>query len=734
MINLSNFVPSQAQYKLLGLGLKYIPKTSTLSKKHIQKSYNDFERRIHLQFFWHNKTQKNSPGILHQFIKSDWSPPISTIDINILNILEKTKHQLYSLGTKHTLNNIQKTQHRTLQSLKKIDYIIFKSADKGASIVIQNKQNYLLEAKRQLANQKHYLPIQQPTVTSVLPQINLILKKLLNCKYINFKEYIWLLAETKSNPRLIYFLPKIHKKIPSWTNLYTPTARPITSDLNSPTYHISRLIDLFLKPFATTHPSYVKDTPHFLQRLKSTSFSPNCHLITLDVSSLYTNIKPDLGIQYIKKTLELAPNPNRPDSLMLQLIELCLKHNDFYFHNQLYLQICGISMGLIPSPHIADIFLAQLEKQVLNSTNHLPSLYIRYLDDIFIIWEHPINLFDTLLNEFNNHCDSIKFTPTIHTQQIPFLDIIVHKGPQFQLSGILDTKTFLKPTDTQELLHKKSFHPQHTFKGILKSQTLRYHRNSSNTTSLHNSILQLHSVLKTRGYTTTFLNKIKRQTLHQIHNKNQNTHTNTTLSHCNTPTCSINKYFNPNPTVTHLNNTYTTTQPLSCESSNLIYSIQCFLCKKLYIGQTSQTLRNRITAHISNIKNHKPTTLAKHINKCTNYTNPNIIPIIINPLFQIPILTDQKLNNIALLTTETKFIKQLNTMHPYGINLKSEAPPNIPFIYTHSESSPQAKQIILNTYQQIQIQFPHIYKSNLISAYRRPKNIKDFLIQTKYTH
>ena len=40
---------------------------------------------------------------------------------------------------------------------------------------------------------------------------------------------------------------------------------------------------------------------------------------------------------------------------------------------------------------------------------------------------------------------------------------------------------------------------------------------------------------------------------------------------------------------------------LSCKSKNIVYIIECYKCKKVYIGST-QTLNTRIALHKSNIK------------------------------------------------------------------------------------------------------------------------------------
>ena len=76
----------------------------------------------------------------------------------------------------------------------------------------------------------------------------------------------------------------------------------------------------------------------------------------------------------------------------------------------------------------------------------------------------------------NSHHPSITVKAELSSESMHFLDTVVYKGNRFKETGTLDTKVYFKPTDTLELLHKKSHHPNHTFKGLIKSQILRYVR------------------------------------------------------------------------------------------------------------------------------------------------------------------------------------------------------------------------------------------------------------------
>ena len=60
---------------------------------------------------------------------------------------------------------------------------------------------------------------------------------------------------------------------------------------------------------------------------------------------------------------------------------------------------------------------------------------------------------------------------------------------------------------------------------------------------------------------------------------------------------------------------YKTHRKITCRSSNLIYCIECKWCSKQYVGQTKNQLSVCMNNHISSIKNHMDTPLARHMNR-----------------------------------------------------------------------------------------------------------------------
>ena len=129
-----------------------------------------------------------------------------------------------------------------------------------------------------------------------------------------------------------------------------------------------------------------------------------------------------------------------------------------------------------------------------------PLSYMRYLDDIWGIWQHSEAEFDCFLNILNTHDPSITLKSCKHFSSVDFLDTTTFKGPDFATSLTLEVKVFFKPTDTHALLHASSFHSKHTFAGLLKSQLLRFQRICSRTSDFWQAVRVLFEALALRGY------------------------------------------------------------------------------------------------------------------------------------------------------------------------------------------------------------------------------------------
>lgn len=71
----------------------------------------------------------------------------------------------------------------------------------------------------------------------------------------------------KDQDRKFYLLPKVHKPRNKWPQTNMPEGRPLVSDCGTESRRASELIDHFIKPLANKHPSYLKDTYDFLDKI-----------------------------------------------------------------------------------------------------------------------------------------------------------------------------------------------------------------------------------------------------------------------------------------------------------------------------------------------------------------------------------------------------------------------------------------------------------------------------------
>ena len=113
----------------------------------------------------------------------------------------------------------------------------------------------------------------------------------------------------------------------------------------------------------------------------------DCHLVTHDVTSLYTNIHTPTGIQAAKEVLDkfrpqIGLKPTN-ESLIGRL-ELVLTKNNFQFNNQHYLEIKGCAMGTRVVPSFGNTHMGKFEDDNVYTYHLQRFIYLRYLDDIFL--------------------------------------------------------------------------------------------------------------------------------------------------------------------------------------------------------------------------------------------------------------------------------------------------------------------------------------------------------------
>lgn len=739
MINLSqtNFGPSEIH--VLEKGLNFIPTPKVITKTPILEAATKFSRRLKLAYRFRNSKNVRTQKFVK---KSEWTPNETEMPKEVLETIQKINNDLSELNIPKPKKNLSYPEFKALNAIRNNSAIIIKPADKGSATVIMDKQNYINEGHRQLSDDRYYKKIHSPIFRDTATKISEILTDLKNRHFISQKQLEYLQPPNDPRPRHMYLLPKIHKPIEKWPTPHQPPGRPIISDCSSESYAVSEYIDHFLAPLACKHDSYLKDTPDFLNKLKQARVTPDTLIITMDVEQMYPNIDHDAGLAAVKKAFDNNPDPTRPDEEILKLLEISLKNNDFDFNGETFLQTKGTAMGKRFAPSYANIFMANWETEAFKKCYQLPTLYFRFLDDIYIHWDHGRENFETFFRIMNNHDPSIKLTVRSEETENDYLDTTVFKGPLTAETGILDTKVFFKPTDTHQLLHKESYHPKHTFRGILKSQILRFYRNCSQKVDFDKACAFVFHKLRQRGYSERSLRYIKSETLQKLNSGESFTPPGIDIEPdteyhgqpCKHQFCFICDDVRESSSV--ISNTtkfvFKLHHNMDCNSSNLIYLVNCKECKKQYIGKTKNSLRRRAHGHRNDI-------IHKRFAQCETATHFNtgactLEDFQITPIFQCPKFDDLTLRAKVLHQTEQHFIRAFKSYLPYGINIsldKFTDSRTIHLSIPFSEGSRLAANIIREHFIELQKLLPHAFPHFMVTAYSRNKNIKDMLVSSK---
>ena len=289
-------------------------------------------------------------------------------------------------------------------------------------------------------------------------------------------------------PPKFYTLPKIHKK--------SNPGRPVISSISCHTTNISKYVDHHLQEHVSKLPSYVKDTTDFINKIKDLTVPDNAILATMDVSSLYTNIPNDEGIEAVCETLSQNNYPTTINHVITTFLKLILILNNFVFNGYHYIQTKGCAMGTKCAPSYANIFMGQFEAKNIYSKIKDKSLqYLRYIDDIFMIWTGTPEELTSFASEINQVHPSIKFTFENSLTEINFLDTTVYRQ-----NNQLLTKVYRKPTDRSMYLHSNSYHPSNLKRNIPYGQALRMKKIFSEDAEFQKAILSMEKAFSDRGY------------------------------------------------------------------------------------------------------------------------------------------------------------------------------------------------------------------------------------------
>ena len=167
-------------------------------------------------------------------------------------------------------------------------------------------------------------------------------------------------------------------------------------------------------------------------------------------------------------------------------------------------------MGSPLGPVIANIFMVELEKQLIPTMGDDLDLWFRYVDDTFtFIKKEKV---DDVIRILNNFHERIKFTYEKESNNsIAFLDVTVLR----KTDGSFDTDIHRKKTDTNVYLNWNSCAPRSWKIGTLKGLVRRAFLVCSTAEFRRKEINHLKSVFKNNGFPSRIISNV----VHEVETK-----------------------------------------------------------------------------------------------------------------------------------------------------------------------------------------------------------------------
>ena len=330
-------------------------------------------------------------------------------------------------------------------------------------------------------------------------------------------------------------------------------------------------------------------------------------MVSYDVSSLFTNVPIQEAIDVIRDMLQEDETLDERTVLspgrIAELLETCLRSTYFSYQGDFYEQVEGAAMGSPVSAVVANLYMEFFEEMALTSAPDKPALWKRYVDDIWCIVKKGKE--EELLDHLNSVRPSIKFTMELEKDgKLPFLDCSLQRGED----GMLTSTVYRKPTHTDRYLHYTSHHPVHVKRGVVRSLYDRARRVTNMESDLGREEDHLHRVFSNNGYPEAIIRAGSEgspgRREEEVRDEQGDKPLVVTIPYVSGLSEDIRRVCRRFNIKTAFKSGMTLRAQLSrvkdklptSMSSCVVYSIPCS-CGKVYIGETTRRLEQRISEH-----------------------------------------------------------------------------------------------------------------------------------------
>ena len=236
----------------------------------------------------------------------------------------------------------------------------------------------------------------------------------------------------------------------------------------------------------------------------------NFMFVSFDFKDLYTNILFKDAERVIMECCRFFEIGDRESNLILDLYKFCNDCNYFNVGRDLFKQVKGVSMGCYFSKEISDLVLLHSEYQYYKEghSQHL-KLLRRYADDGLLMFSG--GEFSSYLTEteklMHYYPSNLVVNITFNSNFCQYLDLKLAIDDVSFSKGMVHYSTFFKPLHKFTYLDPSSDHPSFVFRGLIRTECVRYFRNSLTREDYKHTVDLFTMRLLKRGYDIGYIRR-----------------------------------------------------------------------------------------------------------------------------------------------------------------------------------------------------------------------------------
>lgn len=440
----------------------------------------------------------------------NWRPP--TAPASVERSLARMRRAAAAACTRATIDaahagcNIPSRLHAATRQLQASTFIV-RTADKNVGTAVMSPEWYDAAVHVHLDNAANYTRTTL-SETAALTDMKRCLSSV--CLGAVFNPRVVQRIAGISGPCALprfYVIPKVHKLSPG-----SPFAsRPIAANHSAPTRAAAQLLSNVLQPIVWSSEWVLKDTlalVRFLEHSDITAdLSANDAIFTVDVEALYPSMDIDTTVRITRVRLLRHFGRCALVDVLSNLLAVVLHTGFVSYDGVVYKQTSGIPMGVSCCTHLGNLYVEHFLSPILRRWQQKGCVrWARgYIDDIVGVWRGSRAEFTLMLDDLNSAHASLKVTSDFSYNGLPFLDLLIHKGPRACAEHRWDFRVHSKELNQHLYIPASSAHPPRCLPAFIRGEVMRFVRNSSQREYAVSTAHAFSGHLAARGYDVSMI-------------------------------------------------------------------------------------------------------------------------------------------------------------------------------------------------------------------------------------